>query len=1198
MMSAKRILSSVGTPEVAKGGLLGPRDSTRRDRSVAARLGRVLRENIQPKACTYLAGAAIALLFVGLTAMTLFGQISDYAVVRGIVRDPSGAAIPDVKVTLTDEPRNLSRTFVTNSAGEYVFAEVVPSTYTLAVEAKGFKKYEQIGVVVETQARVEIDVSLQLGEVTQTVEVTGAAPLIQTDTASQGAVLNEYALSDLPNIGRNVFVMARVTPNVIQLGSPWANRMQDQSNTSAVTVGGGPSNANDYILDGMPTETLWGTVAIIPSIEAVSEMKLNVETYDAEMGRTMGGVYSTSYKSGTNDIHGDLFGSIRRTSWDANFFFNNKEGIPLGNIPNDNWAGNLGGPLTIPHLYNGKNRTFWFIAYEGYDNGFALNQEFYVPTAAEKQGNFSNTNALVNGAIQPLVIYDPSTTVTNPDGTYTRTPFPGNVIPPSRLNSVGQTIATYFPTATSMPAYYGDLDVLGTGTSTSPGRYYMGKLDEQFTNWWRATLSYTHEWTFEPQQCYFCGVASPNQYALKRDEDITSVNSIFSLSPTSVLAVRYGFARWPNYLEDYKATGFDPINLGFPAALVNQMQGFKFPDISYAQSGYNMSTAYNQYWNFPQNAVSAMLSKSIGRHSLKIGFDFREMHVLGDAYNDESGNYTFNGIFTQSSPVGALPNSGADVADLLLGYPYSGDITKSVLLNDYNHYYAAYLQDDFRVNSRLTVNLGLRWEREYGLSEIQNRIWSGFNEDATNPLAAYTPGFTPKGVVEWAGQNGNPTSVFNPSLNKMSPRLGAAYQIDSKTVIRGGFGVFWGAQYTGTTLAPASFFATSPYVATTNGYATSAGTLSNPFPNGLIEPAGLSAGDLAGVGQSITIPDPKGTSPRVLQYSVDLQRQLPTGIALEVGYVGSHGSDLPMSGDQNVLDPTYFSMGAEALASPGTNPFYNTPGGVGVLGTPTVSQSQLILPYPAYSNVEFVGRSQGKSHYDSLIVVGRKRMGQGLTFVSSVTWDRSYDRGTGAPQNPLNYEANWALSTFGAPFLAGLGAQYELPVGKGKPLLNNNAVANGILGGWQFNVVMTLRAGFPLQPTQTQNFNSPFGYDIQYPNATGVAPAVNPGNSIESRLDDDVNPAAFSQAPEFTFGNSSRTIPMRGNGLSQFDLSLFKTIPIYERVMGQFRIEAINAFNTPQFTDPNMTVGSPSFGQITGENSEPRQLQMDIRFMW
>ena len=177
-------------------------------------------------------------------------------------------------------------------------------------------------------------------------------------------------------------------------------------------------------------------------------------------------------------------------------------------------------------------------------------------------------------------------------------------------------------------------------------------------------------------------------------------------------------------------------------------------------------------------------------------------------------------------------------------------------------------------------------------------------------------------------------------------------------------------------------------------------------------------------------------------------------------------------------------------------------------------------------------------------------MGQGLTFVGSFTWDRSYDRGTGAPQNPLNYEANWALSTFGAPLLAGLGAQYELPVGRGKPFLNNNAVANVILGGWQFNVVMTLRAGFPLQPTQTQNFNSPFGYDTQYPNATGVAPAVNPGNSIESRLDDDVNPAAFSQAPEFTFGNSSRTIPMRGNGLSQFDLSLFKTIPIYERVNG------------------------------------------------
>ena len=282
--------------------------------------------------------------------------------------------------------------------------------------------------------------------------------------------------------------MARVSPNVIQLGSPWANRMQDQSNTSAVTVGGGPSNANDYILDGMPTETLWGTVAIIPSIEAVSEMKLNVETYDAEMGRTMGGVYSTGYKSGTNDIHGDLFGSIRRTSWDANFFFNNKEGIPLGNIPNDNWAGNLGGPLTIPHLYNGKNRTFWFIAYEGYDNGFALNQEFYVPTAAEKQGNFSNTNALVNGAVQPLVIYDPFD-----HRDIARRAIRARLFrerhPKSWLNSVWAEHCDLLPVRNVMPAYYGDLDVLGTGTSTSPGRYYMGKLDEQFTNWWRATLS-------------------------------------------------------------------------------------------------------------------------------------------------------------------------------------------------------------------------------------------------------------------------------------------------------------------------------------------------------------------------------------------------------------------------------------------------------------------------------------------------------------------------------------------------------------------------------------------------------------------------------------------------------------------------------------------------------------------------------------
>ncbi len=1148
------------------------------------------------KACTFLAGAGLVLVFLGLTAVTLFGQMSQYAVVRGIVKDPSGALMPNVQVTFTDESRNLSRTATTNAAGEYVFADIIPSTYTLSAEGAGFKKFERKGVIVETQARLTLDVDLEIGAVTQTVEVTGAVPLIQTATASQGHVLSQNSLADLPNIGRNVFVMARVSPNVIQLGSPWANRMQDQSNTSAVSVGGGPSNYNDYILDGMPTESMWGVTSIIPSIEAVAEMKINVDTYDAELGRTLGGVYYTSYKSGTNDIHGDIYGSIRRTDWDANYFFNNRYGVPLAAQPNDNWAGNIGGPLTIPHLYKGANRTFWFLAYEGYNNSFGATGEYYVPTALEKQGDFSQTKALVSGNLQPLVIYNPLTTVATPTG-YSRTPFANNKIP-TAINSVAANIMPYFPTSLfKQPSYYGDLDILGSNSATSPGRYYMGKLDEQFTNWWRSTISYTHEWTYEPEQCYFCGVASPNQYALKRDEDITSINSMITISPTTVLAARYGFSRWPNYLEDYRGTGFNPANLGFPQSLVSQMQGFKFPDLYYTQTGYSMDEAYNQFWDFPQYAASAMVSHSAGKHSLKFGFDFRKMVVHGDTFNDEAGTYSFNGIFTQSSPENALPGTGADIADLFLGYPSSGDITKSINLQDEEHYYAFFGQDDIRVNSKLTLNLGLRWEREYSFNEIQNRIYTGFDKNAVNPLAAYVTGITPKGVIQWAGQNGNPTHIFNPNMNKLGPRIGVAYQINPKTVIRAGFGIFWGADYNGTTIAPAGFFATTPYIASTDGFATPAGTLSNPFPNGILEPVGLAAGQLSGIGQSLSIPDPQAKSPRVAQYSADLQRELPGGIAMEVGYVGLHGSQLPWSNNQNYMDPSYFAQGDTYLSASVPNPFYGTPGAQGVLASATVPRHQLLLPYITYGNVQFLDRSLGSSHYDSLIIVGRKRMGQGLTFINSITWDRAYDFGGGSPQNPANIQSERSLSTFGAPVLWGLGLQYELPVGRGKPLLNNNRIADYTLGGWQLNVVGTVRSGLPLNVGQIQNFNGPFGYESQRPNATGVAPQLGSG-SPEARLNGAVNPAAFTQAPEFTFGNSTRNIPMRGFGVSQWDLSLFKTVTIKERFKAQFRAEAINAFNTPDFNDPNMTVGSPSFGQVGGERSSPRQMQLDLRFMW
>ena len=740
---------------------------------------------------------AMLLLFTAFTATTLFGQISYYGAIRGIAHDPSGAIVPNVKVSLIDQLRDVTRTTTTNPDGEYVFADVTPSTYTVRAEVAGFKVLDQRDVIVGTQGRITLDLTLQVGKVTESIEVTGAAPVIETASGSVSQLVNTQQLSDLPNIGRNPYIDAKLTPNIVQYGDPVMNRMEDQSTTANVEIAGSIGWVNNFIIDGVPTSDWASRPIIIPTIEAVQEVKVMTNTYDAEMGRTEGGMFNTILKSGTNLIHGTAYGSIRRNSLDANEFFNNaaSPAIPLGPIPNDNWAGSIGGPVFIPHVYDGRNKTFWFFALEGYNDGSASSTAFFVPTAQERAGDFSST---VTAGGAPLIIYDPSSTVLNPDGTYTRTSFlaetGANVIPTAMINPVGANIAKYYQTPTTTPAYYGATDITASSSIYDKAREYVGKVDENFTSWWHVSASYMHCFTSEPGAAYFGGPAASDDWTLWRKEDVTAVNSLFTLSPTTVLAVRYGYNRFPNlFYVNSEHDGFNPSSLGFPSSFVGQMQGLQFPHINLTtvMAGDALSNSNSSYNNLYSNNLSAMISHSQGRHSLKAGFDFRRFNVQGYGYSDESGNFSFNGVFSQSSPVNPLPNTGADLADLLMGYPDTGDATRSVPLTDSTHYWGAFFQDDFRVTSRLTLNLGLRWERETGYHEIDNRLYSGFDENATNPLAPYVTGIVPKGVIEWAGQGNAPTTVGNPELNKLGPRLGFAYMINDKTVVRGGFGVLW-----------------------------------------------------------------------------------------------------------------------------------------------------------------------------------------------------------------------------------------------------------------------------------------------------------------------------------------------------------------------------------------------------------------------
>lgn len=1135
---------------------------------------------------------AAAVTTTGVYAQSYLGGV------RGLVQDPGKATIATAKVTLLNQGTNVARSELSNALGEFVFSQVNPGTYSLIAEAPGFKKVEQRGIIVGTQEFLTIDLSMEVGAVTESVQVTEEIPPLESSNASQGQVLDNQKLSDLPNLGRNPFMLSKIVPNVIPVGNPAYNRMEDQSGSSQISIAGGPVRGNNYLLDGIPITDSDNRAIVIPSLETVQEVKIQANTYDAEMARTGGGMFNTLMKSGTNEYHGSLYGHLRQKAWDANSYFSNAAGIPIANQPNSTWGAGFGGPIRIPKVYDGRNKTFFYLAYEHYDDTQAASETFAAPTALETQGNFSKS---VTSSGAPLVIYDPLNVVNG-----VRQPFAGDIIPTSRLSPVGVGIASTFQAPQTTPSYYANSDITGSAQLPCRAAQYTAKVDEDFFKWWRASLSYIRYFSLEPGNTWFASASTPDGWRLLRRVDGTQFNNTFSLSPTMVLAVRYGYNRFPNYSYTV-SQGYNLAGLGFPANYVSEISKSlaQFPYVSMSNL-YSLGVSdNNSTYDHASDNFSTSLSKYLGRHSVKVGFDYRRLKAAGNDANNAGGQYAFNGIFTKSAPTSA-GTGGADLADLLLGYPASGTEYTSSKLTDIANYYGIYIQDDFRVTSKLTVNIGLRWEHESGLSEQNNGMVVDFNGTIPNPLAANVSGIAPKGEVVYAG-SGNPTTVGDPFSNKWGPRIGLAYQVLPKTVIRGGYGIFFAPQYAiGAPIATVGYNQSTSYIASTDNNNTAANSLSNPFPTGILQPVGKTLGALTGEGQSFSLVDPNARSPYTEQFSLDIQRELPFGIVTEIGYVGSRSRHMSLGSasiNENALNPSLLSMGS-ALTQSVPNPFYGN-GGTGVIGTATVQESQLLLPYPTYSSISKLFTDNNKAKYDSLVLKAQKTFSHGITFLSGFTWSRNWDESSGgagntlnsgaaAPQNPYNMGSEYAFSNIDSPFRWSTSISYELPVGKGKAVLGGGGLASNILGGWIVNTVSIFQTGFPLQITQSTNYNSGFGYGSQRPNATGTSPITS--GSLEGRLNDYINPAAFSTAPEFTFGDVGRTIDMRGPGQVNWDASVFKNFSIKERVKAQFRTEALNAMNTPLFYGPNVSFGSSSFGKITSQANFSRQLQLALRF--
>jgi hypothetical protein len=512
-------------------------------------------------------------------------------------------------------------------------------------------------------------------------------------------------------------------------------------------------------------------------------------------------------------------------------------------------------------------------------------------------------------------------------------------------------------------------------------------------------------------------------------------------------------------------------------------------------------------------------------------------------------------------------------------------------------YSGAFVQDDFRITSRLTLNFGLRIEHETGPADTNDKFISGFDPQAVSPLQATVPDLKLNGTVLYAGVNGNPTQAFSPYTVKLGPRFGFAWSASPKMSVRGGYGVFWAP-------LPFSFQSTlgysqsTPIITSIDNNFTPAASLDNPYPNGLLQPVGNTAGGSAGIGQSISVYDRSTRSGGyVQQFSLDMQRQLKGNVVVSAGFIGSRGIHLVQDGrNLNQLDPQYLSLGS-ALNANVANPMYGK-GGVLNVGNPTISRSQLLLPFPQFTGVTINGSDTNHSRYDAFYAKVQRRFAAGMTLLATYTWSSNMDLGYGTtsntyssapsgPQNAYNLPAEFGLSTSHTPHRLSLAGSYDLPF---RP---HNRILALAASGWSINLTGVLQSGYPLAISQPNN-NSVIGASAQRPNATGVSAAVDA--PFEKRIDGWINPAAFSQAPQFAFGNVGRVVSLRGPGQISFDTSVFKTFSIMEKVKAQFRAEALNISNTPTFYGPNTTFTNPQFGIITSQANYPRLIQLGVRF--
>jgi hypothetical protein len=1192
----------------------------------------------------YWGGVAILLAFLAGNTSWLNAQLAvTTATLNGTVADPTGAVVPQATARLTSVQNGVIRSFTTDASGRYTFSQLPPSTYTLVIQANGFKEYKQTGIELDAGQSASQNVNLVLGAATQQVVVNSEASQLNTDNANISADIDAKQVVELPLNLRNVYGLATLNSSVnntsegqMLLGGGGPSTDNADQDISFLNFAGGFFGTTAFLLDGAwDTDPEWGAVDYVPSVDSVQEFKVQNNSFTAQYGWSTGNVVNVVTKSGTNAFHGDAYEFYRNDALDANLWFNDHNGVAKGDFNRNQFGGTAGGPLYIPGIYKQREKTFIFGLYEHLSLATPVNSTFTTPTADFRAGNFAallGPQGTIDG--QPAVdalgrpiyigqIYDPHSTRTITAGHVDpktgriatrsgliRDPVAGNNITTlGPLDAIGSKLVGFYPNPSGSGI---SNNFFASGTAPAHSSEYLIRVDHNINDRVRAYFRYSYKNEFKTGTPNYWGSNNEAGPGNARPNNRWNMAAGYSqvFTPTFTMNVLAGVELW-HETSTNQSRGFQPTSLGLPSYLDANSPEFPIVTVG-GQSPLGPLTNETVTNHGPIGSVSTDFIKTLGRHTLNFGFMGAELE--DDQANFFQSSLVSNGNFT----TGPDPNSstgfatGSGLAQLLLGVLDGGATGTTYNPAVAIHYFGWYVQDDWKPTRKLTLNLGLRYEIQTAPSYRHN-VASVFNPTALNPIGTVIGEDLP-GALQFLSDGNRGT--YNTNYENVAPRFGFTYQIVPKFVLRGGYGIFFPPSITCCFAASASGFASQTNVPFTLDSVTPnpAVSLGNPWPNGYIPITGSSLGELQQVGNGVGSNFRERKASYVQQYLFGWQWGITPNDQLEANYVGNHGTHMITAGlNRSQLNPKYLAMGQTALNTLVPNPFYGaiSPGTSSCnLGNAMIVQSQLLQPYPQYCGVSETDAPVGFSIYNALQVNYNHRFSKGLTALVSYTYSKFLDNvegnnnwsysGNAGPANNYNLAAEKSVDGSDTPHSLVANYIYQLPIGRGRAVGSHmNRLGESIVGGWEVSQIATFKAGLPLAVS---------GSDIASYGGNPRPDVIADTHVSNPTIHEWFNTGAFAFAPYGTFGTAPRFFSnLRGPRYQNWDTSLMKNWPFKESMRIQFRAELYNTFNHANFYTPNTgysgcdpnkdeSCGS-SFGQIT--NAFPaRTVQFAGKFYW